>query len=120
MLLLIDIGFIPILCSSIWSNSKKFVFFSSTSKFSSRLKLFPSSLERIWKFFSILVYIKLWRCKMILCNDSGKQCMSRRDAGILINRFRHHHKVCGKYPRRYYFCKSCGTYHVTSLKYFVA
>ena len=57
---------------------------------------------------------------MILCRISGKQCLSRRDAGILINRFRHHHTVCGKYPRRAYFCVSYGTYHVTSKKYFVA
>ena len=57
---------------------------------------------------------------MIVCIESGKQCLSRRDAGILINRFRHHYTVCGKYPRRAYFCVSCGTYHVTSKKKFVA
>ena len=57
---------------------------------------------------------------MNICVENGKRCMSRREAGELVNKFHRHHNCCKKYPRRVYLCVSCGTYHVTSQKYFIA
>ncbi|MDY4674467.1 MAG: hypothetical protein SO369_05665 [Treponema sp.] len=52
-----------------------------------------------------------------ICISTGKLCFSRRTAGEVINQYKKHHHTSGKYPRRYYFCNNCGTYHITSQKY---
>ena len=53
------------------------------------------------------------------CETSGKICYSKRDAGGFLNWLRsrkhkhgHRNKVI---PCRYYFCNSCGTWHLTSV-----
>lgn len=55
-----------------------------------------------------------------------KVCYSQKDAGSLVNSFHsrrksdNRRKFCyaHKALMRYYFCKECGAYHVTSLKHF--
>lgn len=56
----------------------------------------------------------------MICSYSGKQCLSRRDAGTIVNKFKRHHRYNEKYPRRVYYCASCGAFHVTGQKHFVA
>ena len=60
-----------------------------------------------------------------ICGESGKVCYSKREAGSVVNAFksRKHFRHCKKgrkgdnVPQRIYFCKYCGTYHVTHIKY---
>lgn len=56
-----------------------------------------------------------------------KVCYSQKEAGQLVNAFRsrrrgdHKRKFSwmNKIPMRSYFCKTCGAYHVTSLKHYI-
>lgn len=57
----------------------------------------------------------------VTCVESGKVCYSGREAGEIINSGKRHHRsdLCGRskeFPRRKYFCKDCGYYHLTSMK----
>ena len=56
----------------------------------------------------------------IRCKDSGKVCLTVREAGVILNRFRRHHgrTRTGNRPYRKYWCSSCGFYHLTHLAYF--
>ena len=52
------------------------------------------------------------------CKVSGKLCFTERAAGAVLNSFKHHHSGRSKknlIPRRKYFCKSCGFYHLTHI-----
>lgn len=48
-----------------------------------------------------------------LCFATGKVCYSKREAGVTLARCRHSKR--NRVPRRIYFCKECGWYHLTSL-----
>lgn len=53
-----------------------------------------------------------------ICAVSGKICLSEREAGEVINNAKRHHdhrsySNSTSIPRRKYFCKDCGAYHVT-------
>lgn len=55
------------------------------------------------------------------CKDSGKVCLTVREAGEIINSFKRHHNNKtrnGNRPCRKYWCKCCGYYHLTHLAYF--
>ena len=57
----------------------------------------------------------------IRCQDSGKVCLTVREAGMILNSFRHHRSGrtrTGNRPRRKYWCSSCGYYHLTHLAFF--
>lgn len=47
-----------------------------------------------------------------VCESTGKVCYSKREAGIARARCRHSKR--DRVPRRIYFCKECGWYHLTS------
>ena len=47
------------------------------------------------------------------CMSTGKVCYSRRDAGVALARCKH--SKSNRIPRRIYYCKECGWYHLTSL-----
>lgn len=47
------------------------------------------------------------------CMSTGKVCYSRRDAGVALARCKH--SKSKRIPRRIYYCKECGWYHLTSL-----
>lgn len=63
----------------------------------------------------------------VMCIFTGKICYTEREAGIVINGCKRHIYLgqgrCGKsshgtgsskaIPRRKYYCKECGFYHVT-------
>ena len=65
----------------------------------------------------------------VMCFFAGKICYTAREAGIVINNCKKHvYLGKGRYgknahgngyskaiPRRKYFCKECGFYHVTHL-----
>lgn len=63
----------------------------------------------------------------VMCIFTGKICYTEREAGLVINGVKkHHHVGNGKWiksnhgnskniPRRKYYCKDCGFYHVTHL-----
>lgn len=63
----------------------------------------------------------------ITCENSGKVCYTEREAGTVINNSKkhvhagNHHWIKAGYsnskniPRRKYYCKECGYYHVTHL-----
>lgn len=63
----------------------------------------------------------------VLCMETGKICYTEREAGIVINKARKHfyeghmktHKEqyskSKEIPRRKYWCKACGFYHVTHM-----
>lgn len=48
------------------------------------------------------------------CSFCGKICYTQREAGYLLNTRSSHSKHREKVPRRKYFCKQCGYYHLTS------
>lgn len=53
-----------------------------------------------------------------ICLVSGKVCLSARIAGEIINNAKKHYNHRSfsnspNIPRRKYFCKECGCYHVT-------
>lgn len=66
----------------------------------------------------------------IVCEYTGKICYTQREAGAVINNCRKHfyvgnHRwIKSKYsnskyiPRRKYFCKECGYFHVTHNPYY--
>ncbi|MBQ0168008.1 MAG: hypothetical protein KBT02_12955, partial [Treponema sp.] len=63
----------------------------------------------------------------VLCIETGKICYTEREAGIVMNKARKHsyeghmktHKEhyanSKEIPRRKYWCKACGFYHVTHM-----
>ena len=63
----------------------------------------------------------------VLCVFTGMICYTEREAGLVINTVKKHHYVGNRkwiksfhgnsknVPRRKYFCKDCGFYHVTHL-----
>lgn len=54
---------------------------------------------------------------MSICEETGKICYSEKEAGNLIRYFKTHKKNAEKeIPKRSYFCRSCGTFHLTHLK----
>jgi len=59
----------------------------------------------------------------LICVACGKVCYSKREAGRIKNLYhngaRHNRKgrKGDNVPQRVYFCKDCGTYHLTHKKY---
>ena len=63
----------------------------------------------------------------VVCGFSGKICYTEREAGLVINGCKRHvyvgncrwaksaHGNSKSIPRRKYYCKDCGFYHVTHL-----
>lgn len=52
------------------------------------------------------------------CEVSGKRCYNEREAGRILNSMKHHRKSdhLGRnkeLPRRKYYCKDCGCFHLT-------
>ena len=59
----------------------------------------------------------------IRCYSVGKVCYTAREAGGVINNARRHHystddKRGKNIPKRKYYCKECGFYHLTHYKSF--
>ena len=52
------------------------------------------------------------------CNVTGKVCYSQKEAGNVIRRLKRHRIgiTNKKIPMRTYYCKYCGTYHLTHFK----
>ena len=60
----------------------------------------------------------------IRCLKEEKVCYTEREAGIIINEARRHHFNCDdkrgkRIPKRKYFCRACGFYHVTHYTFYV-
>lgn len=60
---------------------------------------------------------------IMYCGECEKRCYSEREAGCILNRLKHHRGSdhLGKQkelPRRKYWCKDCGHYHLTHLPKF--
>ena len=67
----------------------------------------------------------------VMCIFTGKICYTEREAGLVINGCKKHfyaghgrwaksaHGNSKSIPRRKYYCKDCGFYHVSHLKSFV-
>lgn len=65
----------------------------------------------------------------VICKETGKRCYTKREAGLVINGSKknvyvgHHqllkrnHRNSKNIPRRKYYCKDCGFYHVTHQAY---
>lgn len=56
----------------------------------------------------------------IICQQTGKVCMNRRDAQGLLNRLRRrqNRRPCtNKIPSRVYQCPHCNRFHLTSKKH---
>lgn len=55
--------------------------------------------------------------RFLICESSGKRCYNERDAGRAINLCRRHratdHLGRKDIPKRKYFCRDCGTWHLT-------
>jgi hypothetical protein len=49
------------------------------------------------------------------CPETGKLCLSQKDAGSIINSARRHNSA-KNIPKRSYYCSFCGAYHVTHNK----
>lgn len=61
----------------------------------------------------------------VKCEETGKVCYTEREAGEAISNFKRHihagshhwikadHSNSKNIPRRKYYCKDCGYYHVT-------
>lgn len=48
--------------------------------------------------------------------ECGKECLSKKEAGTIINlakKYHHRSKTSKHIPKRFYRCKTCGTYHTT-------
>ena len=54
--------------------------------------------------------------KEIRCESEGKICYTEREANEALNGARHHGRRAKKIPKRKYFCKECGCFHLTSQK----
>jgi|GEM_PF-3624019 hypothetical protein len=52
----------------------------------------------------------------IRCESEGKICYTEREANEALNSARHHGNRAKKTPKRKYFCKKCGYFHLTSQK----
>lgn len=58
------------------------------------------------------------------CPACGKRCYSERQAGYILNSLKRHHSNdhLGRnkeVPRRKYFCRDCGNFHLTHMsKYY--
>lgn len=55
----------------------------------------------------------------IICESEKKICYSEKEAGRTLNEAKKHHyssesNPAKKIPKRKYFCKKCGFYHLTS------
>jgi hypothetical protein len=50
-----------------------------------------------------------------ICSTTGKVCFSQRDAKNIVEKYKSIEK--NKKPRRFYFCKDCGSYHLTHMLY---
>lgn len=71
--------------------------------------------------------MKTFEGNNVTCEMTGKVCYTEREAGVVINNSKRHvHVGCHRWikadrgnskniPRRKYFCKDCGFYHVTHL-----
>lgn len=68
------------------------------------------------------MYLKNEKEKLI-CIKTGKVCFSKKDAGDTIRRLseRRRNRTGRKkiVPKRSYYCKFCGTYHLTHNKFFL-
>lgn len=58
-----------------------------------------------------------------ICESTGKRCYNGREAGHIINQLKKHHLGAGvgknrDFPRRKYYCKKCGCYHLTKIPKF--
>ena len=58
-----------------------------------------------------------------ICENTGKNCYSFREAHEIVNRQKHHKVVNvrinkNKIPTRSYFCKFCKSYHLTSKSFY--
>ena len=56
--------------------------------------------------------------EVVRCNVTKKICLTIREAGEIINSFKHHnHRRVKKdqRPRRRYWCPCCGFYHLTHM-----
>ncbi len=55
----------------------------------------------------------------VKCSVTNKLCLTIRQAGEILNSFKHHQhgRRCKKdqMPKRKYFCIDCGFYHLTHL-----
>lgn len=54
----------------------------------------------------------------VICEETGKVCMTTREAGSILNMFRHHRRHWNgkkKIPKRKYYCKICRCYHLTHM-----
>ncbi|MBP5591466.1 hypothetical protein J6Y50_06410 [bacterium] len=52
----------------------------------------------------------------IRCEIEGKICYTEREANEALKNARHHGIRAKKTPKRKYFCKECGCFHLTSQK----
>ena len=52
----------------------------------------------------------------IICESEGKICYTETEANNALNGAKHHGNRVKKIPKRKYFCKKCGYYHLTSQK----
>ncbi len=48
-----------------------------------------------------------------VCGQTGKVCYSQREAAYTVRRCKRSRS--DRVPRRIYFCRACGWYHLTSL-----
>ena len=63
----------------------------------------------------------------VMCSSAGKICYTEREAGIVINGCKKHIYMGGRHwaksshghsksiPRRKYYCKDCGYFHLTHM-----
>lgn len=63
----------------------------------------------------------------VMCSSAGKICYTEREAGIVINGCKKHSYMGGRHwaksshghsksiPRRKYYCKDCGYFHLTHM-----
>ncbi len=48
-----------------------------------------------------------------VCRGCGKRCLTKREAQDLLGTFKTHQEGHKYIPKRLYYCKTCGWYHVT-------
>ena len=53
-----------------------------------------------------------------ICSKTGKRCYSKEDAQYTVNlaRKKHWRNCAANIPKRVYYCKTCGAYHLTKEK----
>ena len=76
------------------------------------------------------VSMKTQEGESVICVETGKICYTEREAGIIMNKARSHfyedhmktrreHFTNSKdIPRRKYYCKNCGYFHVTHMSHY--